>query len=137
MRKKNFYLPVLHILSASFIFFSNSCCKPGTGGEANLIVTLQHHGNSIKSKVGWVDTVFVKFNATELGNTAPGNFDKYFVGTTGTYTIGCDGLKCGKYFLYGTAMDSAGPYRVTGGLPFVIKHKDRKQSLDVTLAVTE
>jgi hypothetical protein len=115
----------------------NSCKKNGTGGNATIVVFLQHHGRTIPNHHGYPDTVFVKFKATELPGTTPDKYDTYFVGEPGEDHVHCEGLLPGKYFLYGVAMDSAGPYRVTGGLAVKIKWSERKKEIDQNLPVTE
>lgn len=115
----------------------NSCCKEGTGGEVEIEVTLKHHGTVIKNHIGWPDTVFVKFNTNQLPGTKPSDFDAYFIGETGETHVHITGLKCGNYFLYAAGIDSAGPYRVTGGIPFKIKHSQRKEKFELEIPVTE
>lgn len=122
------------IFITSFIL---SCKKNGTGGDATLVVFPQHHGRSIVNHYGYPDTIFVKFKATSLPGTTPDKFDTYFVGVPGEDHVHCTGLLPGKYYLYGVGMDSAGPYRVTGGLAVKITHSERKKEKDIDLAVTE
>ncbi|MBI3501246.1 MAG: hypothetical protein HY063_05570 [Bacteroidetes bacterium] len=118
-------------------YFLSSCCKPGTGGDATLVVFLQHHTKPIINHVGWPDTVFVKFKAKDSPGTSPGNYDTYFIGEQGEDHVHCKGLKCGDYFLFGAGYDSINHERVTGGLHVKIKHKERKQETDVDLPVSE
>lgn len=133
MKNKFIFGSVLVV--AGLLFFNS--CKEGLGGDSVLIVTLKHHGNIIKNHVGWNDTVFVKFNTNELPGTKPSDFDTYFVGETGKDYVHVHGLKAGKYYLYGAGLDSAGPYRVVGGLPIKIKYKDRAAEQNIELSVTE
>ena len=115
----------------------SSCNKPGTGGDATLVVFPQHHGKTIKNHVDWPDTVFLKFNAKELPGLRASDYDTYFIGKVGEDRIHCTGLKSGQYFIFAVGIDSAGPYRVAGGISYKIKHKDRKEETDVNIAVTE
>ena len=129
------YLVFVPVLALSF-FLLSACCKEGNGGEATLVVFLKHHTSIIKNHVSYPDTVFIKFNAKD----SPGDlskYDTYFIGQVGEDHVHCPGLKCGDYYLFGTAMDSTGPYRVTGGMHLKIKHSERKKELDTDLAVTE
>jgi hypothetical protein len=126
----------LGLLISSGIAFV-SCKKNALGGDADVVVTLKHHGKIIKNHVGYPDTVFVKFNATDLPGTGPDKFDTYFVGEVGEEKVLCENLRAGKYYFYGVGMDSAGPYRVTGGLAVKIKWAERKKKLNIDLAVTE
>lgn len=119
------------------LFIIASCKKNGTGGDATLVVFPQHHGKTIKNHYGYPDTVFVKFKADELPGTTPDKFDTYFVGEPGEDHIHCKNLLPGKYYLYCVAMDSSGPYRVTGGLAVKIKWRERKKEIDLDVPVTE
>lgn len=124
------------IFSAAILLTISSCCKEGTGGGATLVVFLKHHGAPIANQVGHVDTVWVKYNAKD----SPGGTDKYdtyFYGEEGEDHVHCEGLKCGDYFLFGAGLDTTLGQRVKGGMHVKIKHKDRKEEIDVDLAVTE
>jgi hypothetical protein len=119
------------------IFIFTFCKKNSLGGEATVVVFMKHHGNIIKNHVNYPDTIFVKFDATDLPGTTPNKFDTYFIGEQGEDHIHCKGLRAGKYFLYGVGIDSTGPYRVTGGMAIKIAWSDRKKEIDTDLAVTE
>ena len=114
-----------------------ACKKPGTGGEATLVVSLKHHGNTIKSSANYLDTVYIKFNATQLPGMKGSDFDTFFVGETRADHVHCKGLKAGKYFLYGSGYDSLMMRRVTGGMAIKIKYSDRKTETSINLNVTE
>lgn len=128
-------------IMASFIVLSvllfNACCKEGLNGKIDLIITPKHHNTIIKNHVGYPDTVFVKYDAEELPGTVPDAFDTFFVGVVGTQTVECKGLKCGKYYLFVTGMDSSGPYRVKGGIAIKLKNKDKKSPVEMDVAITE
>lgn len=119
------------------ILFLASCTKEGTGGDATLVVFLQHHTKPILSRPAYLDTVFVKFNSRELPGTQKNNFDTFFVGEAGEDHVHCKGLKPGDYYLYGAGFDTAINERVTGGMHVRIKHKERKDEIDVKLAISE
>lgn len=114
-----------------------SCRKAGTGGDASLMVYLQHHGNAVINHVGYPDTVFLKFNVDELPGTRPSDYDVFFAGTPRENFILCDGLKAGKYFVYAVGYDSIWGARVKGGVPLKIKYAERKHQISLTLPVTE
>ncbi len=116
---------------------ASSCCKEGTGGNVTIAATIKHHSTIIQSHVNYPDTVFVKFDANKLPGTNASDFDTFFVGEAGEDHVHIHGLKCGSYFFYAAGMDSSGPYRVTGGIPFKIKHKDRDESVSIDIPVTE
>ena len=125
------------ILIPVFTISFYSCAKEDLGGDATLVVFLQHHGHTIINHVNYPDTVFVKFNTKESPGTAAGKYDTYFVGEAGEDHVHCENLKWGNYFIYGAGIDSSGPYRVNGGIAVKIKRSDRKKEQDIDLAVTE
>ncbi len=127
---------IILTLITSAVFFAG-CKKNGLGGEATIVAFLKHHKVSIKNLVTYPDTVFVKFNATDLPGTTPDKFDTYFIGKAGEDHVHCEGLRAGKYFLYGVGLDSTGPYRVKGGVAVKITWSERKKELDTDLAVFE
>ena len=121
-----------------FLTVFTSCRKAGTGGDASLMVSPQHHGTPVSNHIGYPDTVFLKFNVDELPGTKASDYDTYFVGTPPDVYVHCERLKAGKYYIYVTGFDSiAGPYRVTGGVPLNIKYSERKDMIDVIVPVTE
>ena len=124
----------LIILSGIFIA---SCAKEGLGGDATLVVFLKHHGSIIKNHIDYPDTVFVKFNTKESPGITAANYDTYFIGEEGEDHVHCHGLKRGNYFIYGAGIDSSGPYRVSGGMAVKIKRSERKEEIDIDLAVME
>ena len=128
---------IIFTLIVGAIFTVGSCKKNGLGGQATIVVFMKHHGNIVKNHVKYPDTVFIKFNATDLPGTTPDKFDTYFVGQEGDDHINCADLRPGKYYLFGVGMDSTGPYRVKGGAAIRILWSDRKKTANTDLAVTE
>ena len=97
-----------------------SCTYGGVGGNTTLVAKPQHHGVPIISKVGWVDSAFIKFNAQESpGSTAP-SYDLVVAGNEGEDHVHIPGLKSGKYFIMMTGYDSTINARVVGGIPISI-----------------
>ena len=125
---------VLAVIMLTGVF---SCRKAGTGGDAMLMVHPEHHGISIINHIGYPDTVFLKFNVDEMPGTKPSDYDTYFVGTPPEDFVHCHGLKAGKYYVYVTGMDSAGPYRVMGGIPLKIKYSQRNDEIMLMVPVVE
>lgn len=129
---------VLSALTAGIIAVFNSCCKdPGDDGDATLVVRLKHHGVTIPNQASYPDSVFVKFDAEESPGTSASSYDRVYVGEGTEDHVHIEGLKCGKYFIYGAGYDTNGPYRVFGGMAIKIKHKDRKKETVIDLAVAE
>jgi hypothetical protein len=120
-------------------------CKDnaGYGGSVNVKLSLLHHSRQIKNKIGYPDSVYVFFNTNDLptlksdGSKLPVSYDALVLGTdTATNSVTVTGLQCGDYYFYGAAMDSAGPYRVLGGIPYTIS-EDASGEISLTLPVTE
>ncbi len=121
------------ISSLVMIILLSSCKKAGLGGDNIIIAYPQHHGKSIfsQSTPNYRDTIYVKFNATELPSTNPKDFDKAFIGEVGKNYVQINGLQIGKYFLYGVGWDTTGPYRVSGGIPIELKQLTAKTIINV------
>jgi hypothetical protein len=100
-----------------------SCKKAGLGGDNTVVVYPQHHGRSIFSHTipNYRDTVYVKFNATELPGTRPKDFDKIFIGELGEEHVHVHGLQIGKYFFYAAGWDTTINQRVSGGISYELK----------------
>ena len=120
-----------------FVTFIISCQKAGLGGKASVRIFPQHHANAIKNYAAYPDTVLVKFKANELPGTRASDFDAVFSGNSGDEFVTVSGLKPGLYYFYASGMDSSGPYRVKGGMPFKISYKERKKNFDLILPVVE
>ncbi|MBI3510199.1 MAG: hypothetical protein HY064_06015 [Bacteroidetes bacterium] len=130
---------IFRVFSAFILFLSafSSCKKAGTDGATTVVVFAKHHGNTIKNHVTYPDSVFIKFNATDLPSDPTHNYDALYVGEVGEDHTHCINLHTGKYYFYVTGMDSSGPYRVVGGMAIKIKYGDRKKEIDQDIAVTE
>lgn len=109
-----------------------SCKKSSTGGDAIVVAFPKHHGSSIKGA-----TVYVKFKTNELPSNPTVNYDLKVEGDANEDHVHIKGLRYGKYYLYAVGYDSAISQVVRGGLPLTIKWKERKQEIDVDIAVTE
>jgi len=139
------------IVAFAIVLSSFSGCKEkdpckdnaGTGGSVNLKFNLFHHSRPIKNLTGSPDSVYVFFNTSDLpalkndGSKLPISYDALFIGSdTSSNTVMITGLKCGDYYFYGAAMDSTGPYRVLGGIPYTIEEDDNGE-YNLNLPVTE
>lgn len=141
--------PIALITLITFLLFS-SCkdkdpCKDnaGSGGSVNLKFSLYHHTRAIKNLSGYPDSVYVFFNTSDLpalkndGSKLPISYDALFIGNdTSSNTVMVTGLKCGDYYFYGAGMDSTGPYRVLGGIPYTVE-EDHNGDYSLNLPVTE
>lgn len=116
----------LYILTFGMTAFFASChkddsCNAGTGGNNSIKATLLHHTKVISPKVGYPDTLFIKYDTKDFPGENASDFDAYFVNSdTAISTIEITGLKCGDYYLFGTGWDADISQRVKGGIPVTI-----------------
>jgi hypothetical protein len=97
-----------------------TCQYGGTGGNTTIVAKPQHHGVPIVSKIGWVDSAFIKFNAQESPGSNPANYDLVLAGEEGEDHVHIENMKPGKYYIFMTGFDSTITQRVSGGLPVII-----------------
>lgn len=139
-----FFLPVLifSLLFAGCKEKEKDPCEDnaGFGGAVDLRFTLKHHSKVIRNKIGYPDSVYVIFNTNDLpgldANDLPLSYNSIIVGAGLDSFVLVNDLKCGQYFFYGAAMDSTGPYRVLGGVPYTIA-ENQSGMVDLILPVTE
>jgi hypothetical protein len=132
MKKIFVYVALLIPLISFFLSCTKkSSCNAGTGGSLTIVAYPQHHGKPIYSHGNYRDTIFVKFNASDFPGTSPSSYDAHFIGDSGTNFVNLNGLQCGNYYIYGVALDSSGPYRVTGGIPYSTTQTSGTLNLDV------
>ena len=102
------------------------------GGKTKIIINTSHHGSTIYGA-----TVYVKFNATDLPSDPTNNYDLKIVGNPLEEHIHIDGLRYGQYYFYAVGFDPNISATVIGGAPLTIKWKERKNSINFDLAVSE
>lgn len=144
MKKISFAVIITLLLSISGCKEKDPCKdNAGFGGSVNIKLSLLHHSRQIKNKIGYPDSVYIFFNTSDLpalksdGSKLPESYDALVLGTdTTTNSVIVNGLKCGDYYFYGAAMDSTGPYRVIGGIPYTIS-ENASGEISLTLPVTE
>jgi hypothetical protein len=102
----------------------------GLGGNANLNIQAQHHGESLDSMI-----IFVKFNAQD----APSD-DEYELhkmvdkeGKNKNFSQFI-GLKKGDYYLFAKGWDASIAKEVKGGIPFKI---DDEKNFNIIIPVSE
>lgn len=141
MKKTILFLSLL-VLIVGVQSCKKKCKEAGLGGNLTVVAFLQHHTKPIINHVGYSDTVYVKYNTQDFpGVTVPHEnppltgFDTYFVGEEGEDHVHLEGLKCGDYYIYGVGMDTTGPYRVLGGIPFSTDKESGE--VDLNLPVSE
>lgn len=121
-----------YIILFSIIFAFNSCKKNTTGGKTKISVSPEHHGESIYGA-----TVYVKFNTTEMPSDPTSNYDMVVVGDPSEEHVHINGLRYGKYYLYAVGYDPEIGETVVGGTSLTIKWKERKNDIDLDIAVSE
>ena len=105
--------------SAADNYDSEADEEDGTCIYVSINAYATHHGDTIINDSAYVDSLFVKFNATNLPGTDPSNYDLVKAGKAGEDHVRIEGLKRGKYFIFMTGWDPhAG--RVFGGIPIEI-----------------
>lgn len=129
--KKN--ISVLAI--TSFLFAG--CAKEGLDGEATLVVKPAHHGDPISSTAAYRDSVFIKFDVTDVPADPTHDYDALVVGEVGEDHIHVENVKWGEYSIFCTGWDTAYNRRVTGGVAVKIKRKERNEEIVVNVPVTE
>ncbi len=112
-----------------------SCTYAGTGGNTTIVAKPQHHGMPIVSKVGYVDSAYVKFNTQESPGINPSSYDLVLAGEVGEDHVHITGLKPGKYYIRMTGFDSTIVQRVVGGIPYVLTQASGE--VDLTVPVSE
>lgn len=109
-------------------------CVAGSGGNLTVVATLAHHGLTIPNDSLYPDTVWVKFGVSDWAN-APAGYDLRVIGEYPEDHVHIEGLKCGKYYLYGSGYDATIQMVVKGGKPFETSQTDGEVS--TTIAVVE
>lgn len=121
------------VLAAALLPMLYSCKKQpsaGLGGNANLKISVKHHGVFIDSA-----TVYIKFNSSE----APSNGQYDLTKTVSKDTSGesfalFEGLKKGDYYIYATGWDPSINEDVKGGIPYTIAEET---DITILIPVTE
>jgi|GEM_PF-1363995 len=121
-----------YIALVIIVLVLNSCKKSSTGGDATVVAFPKHHGVSINGA-----TVYVKFKTNDMPSDPTNNYDLKIEGDPTENHVHIHGLRYGKYYLYAVGYDPSISETVTGGAPLTIKWKERKQEIDVDIAVTE
>ena len=103
----------------------------GKGGNAQLMVYPQHHGNAenLDSMV-----VYIKYDATDVPGT--GKYDDSATCTRTGAIVSCtfSNLWNGNYYLYGKGFDYSVNQRVKGGIKYTITSQ---QGINLSLPVSE
>ena len=112
-----------------------SCVYGGTGGNLTIVAKPQHHGVPIVSKVGWVDSAYVKFNTQDSPGSTAAVYDLVLPGEEGEDHVHILNMKPGKYYIFMTGFDSTYVKRVSGGIPVTITQSAGE--LEVVVPVSE
>lgn len=88
-------------------------CTAGLGGNLTIVAFPKHHGADTKPL--WA---YVKFNTKNFPGADPGLYDLVVAGDTSENHIELENLKCGDYYIYEIAFDTAIQDTVLGGIPY-------------------
>lgn len=108
-------------------------CNAGSGGNLTIVARLEHHGMVIPNDSLNPDTVWVKFGVSDWAN-APAGYDLRVIGEYPEDHVHLEGLKCGKYYLYGSGYDATIQMVVKGGKPFETSQTDGEISTAIPVA---
>ena len=121
------------LTSFFILMIIGACKKSGTGGDAQINITVKHHEKLIPGA-----SVYIKFGAKEFPGFNINEYDNhYFTGSSveeyGKTKIG--NLLKGDYYLYAVGFDSSIFEKVTGGIYVKLSKNNEQKTLD--LPVTE
>jgi hypothetical protein len=122
MKNSKIILSVILVSTLLFASFSGckKGCKPGTGGDLTFRIYPQHHGANIPNRAAYLDTVYIKFNASDFPGINPSSYNIVAAGKAGEDFITIPSMHCGQYFIYATGQDTTINQRVVGGIPIDI-----------------
>jgi hypothetical protein len=93
----------------------DSSCIAGHGGRVTIVVYANYGTTPLLNSVTHPDTAFIKFGTSEFPGKEPSFYDTAFIGEPGEDHIHCMGLKCGSYYIFRSAWDSAANISRYGG----------------------
>ena len=111
-----------------------SCQYGGTGGSTTIVAKPKHHGTPIVSKIGYVDSAFVKFNTQNSPGTSASDYDLVLAGEEGEDHVHIENMKPGKYYIFMTGFDSTIVQRVSGGIPVTITQSSGEVDMDIPVS---
>ncbi|MBL7934159.1 MAG: hypothetical protein JNL60_19805 [Bacteroidia bacterium] len=112
-----------------------ACKKAGTGGKASVAIYVKHHNRLIPGAL-----VYIKFNEKEFPGVDTELYDmRRICGTSGESEghTHLANLKQGYYYFYATGYDTSINETVSGGIPLHIRYSQRKDEINLDIAVTE
>jgi hypothetical protein len=112
---------------------NGSCWYGGLGGRTTIVAFPQHHGRTISSIQGHLDSAFVKFNAQD--KPSDGIYDLAIAGDSGEDHVHIEDLKPGKYYIFMTGYDTSISKYVFGGIPYTLQQTSGE--IDANFPVTE
>jgi hypothetical protein len=134
----------LFLIAVLFITSCTSCkeddpttptnnCIGGKGGAVTFEVKTIHHIREIKGC-----TIYIKYNAQDFPGENASNYDYVFKADDSMSISYTDSMKCGKYYLFATGIDSllSPPNNIVkGGVPINISQI--QDTARINLYVTE
>jgi hypothetical protein len=104
-------------------------CNAGLTGKFKLIVRLKHENHWVVNLKNYRDTLYVKFNSSEMPGMDPTDYDAVFIGDYPGDSVVIRNLSCGKYYLFATGLESFHQVRVFGGIPFEVKKNTGERNI--------
>lgn len=118
---------LLTIIVSGFIFSScngtdntNDVCVAGSGGTMSIVSFAIHNGDTLKNYSFHPDSALLKFNAVDSPEVQLASYNMLSIGEAGENHIHSEDLRCGSYYVYRTAYDSAANKSYKGGMLVIL-----------------
>lgn len=121
---------LLPILTVALITVSACKKEAGPDGDATITGHVKHHDDAIPNA-----TVYIKYGATELPGTDPGDYDDETTASASDAHYSFNGLQRGDYYLFAIGYDSSCVCEVIGGVSISIEEKN--ETIETDVPVTE
>jgi hypothetical protein len=120
------------VLLSGLAIMGISCTKNDTGGKALVHALIYYKGTPFNNA-----TVYVKFDAASAPADPSIDYDFIAYGEGTDNHVHIDNLRPGKYYLYATAANAVTGSTLKGGRAVEIKWKDRKETLEPVIELSE
>lgn len=109
-------------------------CIAGLTGEFTLVIRLRHENHLLVNLKNYRDTVYLKFNSSELPGMDSLDYDAVYIGDYPGDSVVINNLSCGKYYIFATGMESIHQVRVFGGIPYEIKKNSGRRNIVIPVS---
>ena len=107
-------------------------CPSGSGGNLTIAAFPKYAGRSVMAYAAWV-----KYNTREQPGNASENYDLIVPANAGEDHVHIKNLKCGDYYIYMNAYDSATGKPVQGGAGYTLIEYPTPTEVDVDIPVAQ